>query len=93
MKRIMNFLMLSCKKSSGLIEKKLHFQLNPIEKIQLLVHTSMCDACKSYQNQSKEFDTLLDKHIHHNPELTDDHDDPLPDDIKKRILQELGENK
>ena len=85
--------MLSCKKASGLIEKKLHFPLSPIEKIQLFFHTSMCDTCKSYQKQSKDLDILLDKHIHHNPKISDTLDDILSDDIKKRIVREFEKNK
>lgn len=85
--------MLSCKKASGLIEKKLHFPLSPIEKMQLFFHTSMCDTCKSYQKQSKDLDILLDKHIHHVPNISDTLDNTLSDDIKKRIVGELEKNK
>ena len=92
MKKLMNVMMLSCKKASGLIEKKLHFPLSPVEKVQLIVHTSMCDACKNYQKQSAELDTLLDKHIHHDPKTPDSHDNELSDDIKKRIVRELEKN-
>ena len=35
MKKLMNFLMLSCQKASALIEKRLQFPLNAIEKFQL----------------------------------------------------------
>ncbi|MCK5101640.1 MAG: hypothetical protein KAI99_13115 [Cyclobacteriaceae bacterium] len=93
MKKLMNILMLSCKKASGLIEKKLHFPLSPIEKMQLFFHTSMCDTCKSYQKQSKDLDILLDKHIHHVPNISDTLDNTLSDDIKKRIVGELEKNK
>ena len=93
MKKLMNILMLSCKKASGLIEKKLHFPLSPIEKMQLFFHTSMCDTCKSYQKQSKDLDILLDKHLHHVPNISDTLDNTLSDDIKKRIVGELEKNK
>jgi hypothetical protein len=53
----------------------------------------MCDACKSYENQSKDLDSLLDKHIHHGPKKSDTSDDFLSDDIKKRIMTELKEKK
>lgn len=93
MKKLMNVMMLSCKKASGLIEKKLHFPLSPVEMVQLMVHTSMCDACRNYQKQSTELDALLDKHIHHDPKMDDSHDDVLSDDIKSRIVRELEKNK
>jgi len=93
MKKLMNVMMLSCEKASGLIEKKLHFPLSPVEKVQLMVHTSMCDACRSYQKQSTELDTLLDKHFHHDSKIPKSKDAELSDDIKKRIVRELEKNK
>lgn len=93
MKKLMNILMLSCEKASGLIEKKLHFPLSSIEKMQLYFHTSMCDTCKSYQKHSKDLDTLLEKHIHHNPKISGNFDDVLSEDIKKSIVRELEKNK
>lgn len=63
MKRVMNFLMLSCKKASELIDKKSIVKLSLKEKVMLQMHTSMCDACASYQKQSKILDDLLQKSI------------------------------
>lgn len=93
MKKLMNLLMLSCKKASELIEKKLHFPLSSVEKVQLIIHTSMCDACRSYQSQSKELDTFLDNHINHTPNIPDTQYDEITDDIKKRILGKIEKNK
>lgn len=59
----MNYLMLSCKRATELIEKKSILGLSWKENVQLKVHTKMCDACSHYQKQSKEIDTLLEKHI------------------------------
>ena len=82
--------MLSCKKASGLIEKKVNFRLNPVEKVQLFFHASMCDACKSYEKQSKDLDSILDKHIHSSqleiPKTT------LSADIKDKIISDLKNN-
>ena len=88
MKRLMNILMLSCKKASGLIEKKIHFSLGPVEKIQLFIHTGMCDACKSYQKQSKDMDSILNDHIQSNDTISE----PLSDDFKRQIINKLEEN-
>ena len=70
MKKIMNILLLSCKKASELIDKKSVIKLSRKEKIQLHIHVSMCDGCKAYQKQSKLIDTLLHKHIRNNDEKT-----------------------
>jgi hypothetical protein len=56
--------MLSCKRATELIEKKSILGLSLKENVQLKVHTKVCDACSQYQKQSKEIDTLLEKHIH-----------------------------
>ena len=63
MKKLMNYLMLSCKKATELIEKKSIVGLSWKENIRLKVHTKMCDACTNYQTQSKEIDVMLRKHI------------------------------
>ena len=86
----MNILMLSCKRASGLIEKKANLSLNPLEKVQLFIHTGMCDACKTYEKQSKDLDSILDKHIHsHQPENSKT---TLSPDVKNKIISNL-ENK
>lgn len=59
MKRLMNILVLSCQKASELIEKQQYFGLTSTEKIRLLMHTSMCDACSSWQKQSSDIDQVL----------------------------------
>ncbi len=66
----MNMLMLSCKKATGLIDKKSVVGLSLLEKIQLRVHTSMCDACTAYQKQSKLIDRIIHQHINGSNETT-----------------------
>lgn len=68
MKKLMNYLMLSCKRATELIEKKSILGLSWRENVQLKVHTKMCDACSHYQKQSKEIDNLLEKHLHNDVE-------------------------
>lgn len=88
----MNILVLSCKRASGLIEKRIHFSLNPVERVQLFVHTSMCDACMSYQKQSIDMDELLSKHTQqHSPSPAPN--ETLSEDVKARILKDLEEKK
>lgn len=86
MKRIMNILMLSCKKASELIDKRYGVRLSMREKIMLRMHTSMCDACTTYQKQSKILDNVLHKHIHQ-------HDENIPvthhKELQKQIISKL----
>jgi len=48
----MNSVMLSCKKATELIEKRQVGKLALMERLQLSMHTSMCDACSAYEKQS-----------------------------------------
>ena len=92
MKKLMNILVLSCKKATELIEKRIHFSLNPIESVQLFFHASMCDACKNYQKQSTDLDDLLSEHsqIKESPSASNV---SLSEDVKARILKKLEEKK
>ena len=55
----MHILFLSCLKATELIEKKIHFKLSIVEKMQLKAHKMMCSACVNYEQHS----ILLDKGI------------------------------
>ena len=57
----MRLLFLSCLKATALIEKKIHFKLSWIEKMQLSAHKRMCTACTNYEKQSN----FLEKGISH----------------------------
>jgi len=57
----MNFLMLSCRKATSLIEKKSMFRLSLKEQVQLHIHSNLCDACSSYQKQSEQIDRLVEQ--------------------------------
>lgn len=61
MKKMMNLIMLSCKKATELIEKRLVTKLSPVEKIQLSMHTAMCNTCKTYEKQSDIIEKSLEK--------------------------------
>ncbi len=64
MKKLMNYLVLSCRRATELIEKRALVRLTFKEKVQLGMHKSMCDACTEYEKQSRKIDELLHKHIH-----------------------------
>ncbi len=79
--------MLSCKKATTLIEKKALFGLSWKENIQLRLHKSMCDACTTYEKQSKLLDKLLYKHIHGK---NFEHTPTSPNEpLKERIIHKL----
>jgi anti-sigma factor RsiW len=87
MKKLMNVLMLSCRKASELIDKRSLAKLSTKEKVMLHMHTSMCDACAAYQKQSRAIDGLLHKHLHH----TDEAIPPqvVNDKLKDKIISKL----
>ena len=83
MKKLMHILFLSCKKATELIEKKLHFKLSVIEKMQLKMHKMMCNACTHYEKQSE----LIEKGIARSKEK--DYSQEEVEQLKKMINQKL----
>ena len=83
----MNILFLSCLKATELIEKKIHFGLSLIEKMQLKAHKMMCDVCTNYEKQS----LLIEKGIAatHKKEFTGTDMEQL----KQQIAQKLENSK
>lgn len=55
----MHWLMLSCKRATQLMEKKMHFGLNPFEKLQLSLHKKACQYCAAYEKQNEIIDQVL----------------------------------
>ncbi len=87
MMKLMNKLMLSCKKATELMEKKNQSSLNPLETVQLFMHTSMCDACSLYERQSHFLDSLLKKQ--NGTQGSVSHKRKLPEEVKSQILSKL----
>ena len=83
----MNWMMLSCKKATELIEKKSLVDLSAKEKIMLKLLTSMCEGCSAYQTQSLLIDELLQHHI-----TNFSSNDIKMESLENRILSKLGEN-
>ncbi len=83
MRKIMNIFFLSCLRATELMEKKLHFRLNRVEKIQLRMHTMMCDACPRYEDQTE----IIEKGIAsaQREELSDSELEQLKTLISKRL--------
>jgi len=63
MKTITHFFVLSCYKASLLIEKGNVLPLSFTQRIQLKLHTKICDKCNNYQKQSKWIDLILKKQL------------------------------
>lgn len=89
MKKLMTILLLSCKKATELIEKKLYFGLSLREKAQLYMHSSMCDTCKSWQVQSHIIDQSL-KHQINSRELVIDYTEKLSNEKKELIIKKVN---
>ena len=86
MKKLMILLFLSCFKATELIEKRFHFKLSFQEKIQLKMHTSMCDVCTMYEKQS----SLLNDALCH-PEKWKNNEEDLSE-FKRLLIDRLKEN-
>lgn len=84
--------MLSCRKATELMEKELHFKLNPIEKMQLRMHTGMCNACNAYQKNNKHMEKALKTHISSTETPQKYKGVTLSDDFKKALIKDLEEN-
>lgn len=89
MKRLMNWVMLSCRTATELMEKKGSFRLTLVERAQLFMHTAMCDGCRTYFKQSDLMDKVLKKQVH--PETTNLPliKKSLPTHCKEKIIKEL----
>lgn len=84
MKKMMNILMLSCKKATELIEKRIVTKLSAIEKIQLKMHTAVCSQCSIYEIQSD----IIDKRIAEIHQVTKE-SLKLSSERKEQILKQL----
>jgi hypothetical protein len=91
MNKLMQKLMLSCRKATELIDKKIHSGISRDEKVKLYFHTMMCSACTNYEKQSYLIDKVLKDASKHSNESHSDHSVP-PVGITDRIIQKLDEN-
>lgn len=84
MKKLMQYLMLSCYKATALMEKKNNGNTSFINNIQILMHTSVCNACKEYEKQSRVIENTLKKHLHSSLKST-----LVNDPLKTKIISSL----
>jgi len=85
MKKIMHAMMLSCLKATRRIEKKHAHGLNPLENMQLKLHTGMCAACRSFEQQS----LLIDKAASALIEADRHKEHHISEDSKTHIIKSL----
>lgn len=62
MRRLMNAVMLHCRKATYLIEKSTDAPLSMVENAQLNMHLSMCKGCRNYLKQNRFLERLLKRH-------------------------------
>lgn len=87
MKKLMNLLILSCKKASSLIVKRENFELTLIERMRLFFHLFMCDACSAFSSQSKMIHQVMEKENNKPENIPEDAEVPV--DLKEKILSNL----
>jgi hypothetical protein len=87
-KKVMNLLVLSCKRATKLIEKREIDALTVLEKMQLKLHTSMCDVCHAYKKQS----TIIDKAIFRWIKSNKQEKHNLSDESKSKIINKIKES-
>jgi len=92
MKRLMNVLMLSCKKATELFEKKQETGLSRVQNMQLHLHTSMCSACTTYQKQSKQLEKTLTHFIKEDKRSADSLSLSASGEVKGKIIKGLSES-
>jgi hypothetical protein len=63
MQRLLTILLLSCKKATELIDKKMLVKLSFRENVMLHIHNSVCDFCRQYEKQSHLIDEILSEHL------------------------------
>lgn len=76
--------MLSCKKATELIEKRLVMKLSAIEQIQLKMHTAVCSQCSTYEKQSDIIEKCIAEIHQPNKETL-----KLSSERKEQILKQL----
>ncbi len=85
----MSFMVLSCKKTTELIEKQNIQGLGIIERFQLKTHQSMCNVCTSYVKQSAIIDKAIQKLIE---EEIAKLDPKLDEETRNRIIEKISES-
>jgi len=83
----MNKIMLSCKKSTELIEQSQEKKLSFKNRVQLSLHLMACNTCKAYAQQSKTINMAIIQFLQ--KDKTDDKNTIKNDDLKEKIISKL----
>lgn len=59
LKDFIHIFVLSCKKATFLIEKRLYVPLSPLEKWQLKIHLHLCKYCAAYSGKAVFLDKAM----------------------------------
>ncbi len=86
MNKLMDKMMVSCKKASELTEKHSVSPLTLVERAKLKMHLRMCGICKCYQHQSKLIDSALAQIV----KMKESRSINLSEEKKNEILKALN---
>lgn len=89
MKKLMNIIVLSCRKATFLVEKGHTDPLSLLDKMQLNMHLKICDKCSTYRKQSM----FIEQEIKNNrPEFSVSPEIKLSDMSKSRMQKAIEQN-
>lgn len=86
MKGVLGGIIVSCKKSTELMEKQSVLPLSIKEKFQLFLHKSWCSTCNAYYESSKKIDDSLGQFFNVQETKNDHH---LSESSKASILEKI----
>ena len=84
--KLMNIMMLSCKRVTELVELKSSKRLSFVERIQFKFHTLFCAACNTYEKQSAIIEQQLTDKL---KVETEKNDIKLSEEAKSKILEKI----
>lgn len=88
LKKIMDKMVNSCKKTTELIDKKFLTTLSVKESVQLYFHKSICKTCSAYEHQSKFIDNAVSKLFHGKPKINTN----LSNERKRKIIEKINKS-
>lgn len=89
MKKMMNRLMLSCKKASEAIVRREDFPLTRIERTKLYFHLLVCGACHAFSKQNELISNLLKGDT--DPSAYPAAEIQVPEGLKEQVLSKIAQ--
>lgn len=81
MRKLMNMIVLSCRKATELNEKQMHCRLAKSERVQFKMHLFLCKYCSRYVRQVQLIDMAADKLVHQDTS-----------ELEAKVIQQLRGN-